>query len=129
MYRTQGHSDFTKIGMYDNVGSHDPRLGDMLPGQRLQYLDRLGQQNGTVESNYQGLIHPDDQFTELEYVAMHTEMTYVEMASPIVETAEDNQQQDMQNATHQDNTDNEHGLEEIQHEQDNEEDLVEQIVS
>lgn len=130
MYRTQGHSDFTKIGMYDNVGSYDPRLGDMLPGQRLQYLDRLGQQNGTVESNYQGLIHPDDQFTELEYVAMHTEMTYVEMASPIVETAEDNQQQDMQNATHQDNTDNEHGLEEeIQHEQDNEEDLVEQIVS
>ena len=132
MYRFHDGSDLTKVGgTYDNVGDGSTflRLSDMLPGQRLQYLEQYRQQNGTVElelTDYHGTPHPDDPFassvTDSGYEAMHIEKTYVEMVSPNVKKAEDGQQfeQDVQDAAHGQGKDDEQGEHDVQERQDNE---------
>ena len=138
MYHFHDGSDLTKVGgTYDNVGDGNTflRLSDMLPGQRLQYLEQYRQQNGTVElelTDYHGTPHPDDPFassvTDSGYEAMHIEKTYVEMVSPNVKKAEDGQQfeQDVQDAAHGQGKDDEQGEHDVQERQDNEDNQAEQ---
>lgn len=115
---------YEELDMYRaGVGNYDPLLGDMLPGQRLQYLDQYGQQNGTVElelRDYNSSSHPDDPFTtEPGYMDMNLEKHYVEMVSPTVKKTLGDEQFD-QHTRHEQSENNERSGQNVQEVQEGE---------